>query len=510
MKRSGKLTKFICSALLLGTAAALGCPGASVSGISPRILANEAASTPQPAGGTKATDGSDTTGSEPPGTAENENSTGNVAAPRETAFHPETYPALDIPFVRLYENNGSGRSVILQDASGAGEGIALPACSFNRIGYVFRGWGLEDSGTSAAYEDQDTVDDPSVTRLFALWEPQMYLIRFDGNGADHGEMDVQAANYDTPAVLEDMGFGKKGMRFAGWRLPGGNIVPNGGTVTNLDHGDTFSEKLFTADINHPKNEKYSFKSTQGSVVYEENGHLYLLAASILNDGAYNRGDLSHYETVLNKYDLDTGEAVKRVRNLAFDHGNSICYNPDNGHFYIAEGGQCEGYPSGIMELDKDLNEVREYSIPGLTHIWAIAYNDHKYYVIGRNNGSRNSFCTLNENMQTLSVTPADDYYTNFSSQGIAADDKFIYAVSAGFTTYEWHSKQRINVFTHDGDYVGVWSLDIEDEAEDLSVIGGIAYITTNDKDEAGKHWTSLYRTKLPSVTLTAQWEKAGK
>jgi hypothetical protein len=105
-------------------------------------------------------------------------------------------------------------------------------------------------------------------------------------------------------------------------------------------------------------------------------------------------------------------------------------------------------------------------------------------------------------MQTLSITEVDNYYTNFSSQGIAADENFIYAISAGFKTYEWRSKQRINVFTHDGTYVGVWTFDIPEEAEDITVLDGCAYITTNEKNES-----TLYRTRLPETTLTAIWKK---
>ena len=403
--------------------------------------------------------------------------------------------------VTFHANGGTGEMDAAVLEAGKDK---LPACTFTRYGYVFRGWMTNPAGTVCEYEDQETYpEDAGSMTLYALWEPQMYIIHYEGNGALLGDMADSYGIYDKKTTLSGNLFTNPGHKFNGWiDTNTGNFYSNLASVRNLHSGNTYCRSVLTVNAGKPENTKYSFKSTQGSCVYEENGTTYLVTAASINDSAYNNGDLSHYETILTKYDLSTGRAVKAVRNLAFDHGNGICYNPNNGHLYIAEGGTCKGYPSGVMELDESLNEVREYNFPLLTHIWAIAYADHHFYLIGRNDDSRNSFCVLNDDMETLSITPVDEYYAqNFSSQGIATDGSFIYAVSAGFKAYDWKSKQRINVFTTEGKYIGVWTIDIPYEAEDLTIVGPYAYITTNEKEKC-----TLYRTRIPAVTLTATWK----
>lgn len=402
--------------------------------------------------------------------------------------------------IRFNANGGTGT---MKSVDISGGKVTLPANEFRRYGYIFRGWATSAEAVSADYDEKAVIKSPSSMTLYALWEPQMYIIHFDGSGETSGEMDDIYALYDQKTKLPQNQFYKKGYRLKGWKDESGNLILNLGTVRNLDSGNTYSRKIITVDAGKPENSKYTFRSTQGSVVFGENGKQYLVTAAGINDESYYDGDLSHYETVLTQYDLSTGKVVKRARNLAFDHGNGICYNPDNGHFYIAEGGSLEDYPGGVLEVDHNFKKVKEWNFPLLTNIWAIAYEDHHFYVIGRNEGSRNSFCVLNDEMKTLSITEADQYYTqHFSSQGIAADANFIYAVSAGFQAYEWKTKQRINVFTHEGDYIGAWTLDIPNEAEDVTVIDGTAYITTNEKKKA-----TLYETELPSVTLRAVWTK---
>ena len=396
-------------------------------------------------------------------------------------------------------NGGTGEmdSYVLENGEGT-----LPACEFSRYGYVFRGWMTDPDGTRADYEELGEVSGLSSMTLYALWEPQMYIIHYDANGAELGSMEDSYGIYDEVTTLSTNTYTMPGHRFSQWIDSNtGTFYGNEDEVTNLHSGNTYSRAVITVDAGEPEDTSYSFKSTQGSCVYEEDGVLYLVTAASINDDAYYDGDLTHYETVLTRYNLETGEVVAQARNLPFDHGNGICYNDSNGHIYIAEGGTLSSYPSGVMEVDENLNYVAEYNFPLLTHIWAIAYADGHFYLIGRNDDSRNSFCVLNEDMQTLSITAVDDYYTNFSSQGIACDGSFIYAVSAGFSTYEWKSRQRINVFSTEGGYLGVWTIDIPYEAEDITVLGPYAYISTNEGAQS-----TLYRTRIPAVTLTATWK----
>ena len=398
--------------------------------------------------------------------------------------------------------SANGVTGTMEDVTTSASSDTLPACRYTRYGYIFRGWVTDLSHETPDYDDQAEVPTDENLTLYALWEPQLYIVHFDANGGLGSMSDIYGI-YNEPLTLPKSTFTTTKFLFNGWiDTSTGARYADGGTVENLKSGSTYSRKILTVDAGKPKNTKYSFQSTQGSCVYDEDGTRYLVTAASINDRAYYKGNLSHYETVLTKYDLSTGEVVARARNLDFDHGNGICYSPESGHLYIAEGGTLDGYPSGVMEVDQNLKEVKHYTFPLLNNIWAIAYADHHFYLIGKNENSRNSLCVLNDDMQTLSITELDNYYTNFSSQGIAADANFIYALIAGFKTYEWKSKQRINVFTHDGTYVGVWTFDIPEEAEDITVVDQYAYITTNEKNES-----TLYRTRLPETTLTAIWKK---
>lgn len=408
---------------------------------------------------------------------------------------PQSFPAAGIS-----ESSASAESG--PDASASSR--KLSACTFTRYGYIFRGWMTAPDGTECEYEDQEELpESASSMRLYALWEPQMYIIHYEGGGAPLGTMEDSYAIYDQPSKLSQNLYVRPGHLLDRWiDTNTGRFYEDRQEVLNLHSGNTCSRAVLTVDVGRPLNTQYSFKSTQGSCVYEKDGIDILVTAASINDSAYNSGDLSHYETILTQYDMHTGEVLRQVRNLPFDHGNGICYNPDNGHLYIAEGGSKAGYPSGVMELDGNLQEVQEYNFPLLTHIWGIAYADSHFYLIGRNDGSRNSLCVLNSDMQTLSITPVDEYYTqNFSSQGIASDGTFLYAVSAGFRSYDWKSRQRINVFSTDGTYLGVWTIDIPYEAEDLTIVGPYAYITTNEGSRC-----TLYRTRIPAVTLHALWK----
>lgn len=400
--------------------------------------------------------------------------------------------------VHFDANGGSGS---MDDAS-LSDGDALPVSTFSRYGYIFRGWSLDPDAKQATYHDQGTLPTGGDQTLYAVWEPQLYIIHFDGSGVTSESAQDMYAYYGTPVSLEKNHFFRQGHRFLGWiDTATGTRYSNQQNVLNLQSGSTFSTKIRTVDNGKPKNKKYTFRSTQGSCVYTKDGSRYLLEAAIVNDGAYNKGDLSHYENILNKFNLDTGELVASVRGLAFDHGNSICYCPDNDHIYIAEGGAKEGYPSGVMELDSNLKFVREYNFPLLTHIWAISYSDGYFYVIGRNDDSRNSFCILNQDMKTLSITAVDDYYATYSSQGIAADESFIYAVSAGFKTYDWKNRQRISVFSHKGEYLGVFTIDIPEEVEDISLDGDYMYLSTNEHAQS-----TIYQARIPKETLHAIWD----
>jgi|GEM_PF-6299563 len=92
--------------------------------------------------------------------------------------------------------------------------LTLNENNFRLTGYTFRGWSTT-SGGEKEYDDEatlttdlSTTNDATVT-LYAVWEPNGYWVRFNGNGSTSGTMDDQRFTYDTPQDLTVNAFKKK-------------------------------------------------------------------------------------------------------------------------------------------------------------------------------------------------------------------------------------------------------------------------------------------------------------
>ncbi len=384
----------------------------------------------------------------------------------------------------------------------------LPANKYTRTGYRFRGWNTSSDGTGVGYADQGSVMYTGVDnlKLYASWEPQVFKISFDGNGATSGSMNDQLISYDQTTSLRANAYTKDGYTFAGWVDNSGNVYANGQAVSNLRKCNMRSTKLKTISAGKPSvYTNYSFKSVQGSTVFTQNSHRYVVFAASINDASYYAGDLSHYETNLVKYDLTAGKTVAQVHNLWFDHGNALCYNTDNGHIYIAEGGTRPGYASDIMEVDSNLNYVTTHHIEGVKNVYAIAYYNGAYYVMGKNDNGKACFFLVNYNFEIAGWKDVSaNYQQGYCIQGMTVDGNFIYALTACFDAYNWKGNQKVNVFTMSGDYAGTWSIDISKEVEDISIdpSTGKIYVSTNEGSK-----TTVYETVFPNVTLHASWVK---
>lgn len=82
-----------------------------------------------------------------------------------------------------------------------------------REGYTFKGWYLDEEFTTKLASITDkTVGD---LKLYAMWTPIMYTIKFDANGGT-GKTAQMALDYDEAGNLTANGFAKKGYVFAGW------------------------------------------------------------------------------------------------------------------------------------------------------------------------------------------------------------------------------------------------------------------------------------------------------
>lgn len=133
-------------------------------------------------------------------------------------------------------NGGYGR---MSDWIGSliGGGI-LPQNKFKRDGYHFAGWSLLPDGeffvNDCAIVSGLTTADGAEKTLYAVWQPNHYVIRFNSNGGS-GRMSDMDAVYDFQTALPANTFVRDGFAFAGWTREGDGKVEfqDKGSVNNL-------------------------------------------------------------------------------------------------------------------------------------------------------------------------------------------------------------------------------------------------------------------------------------
>ncbi len=117
-----------------------------------------------------------------------------------------------------YDSNVEPGSVDTMSVS-YDENIYLKKNTYTREGYTFKGWSTKPDG-KVEYEDHANVKNLSTqgaVRLYALWEPNQYTVRFKSSGGA-GEMDAVDAAYDEMFNLPVNSFEKEGNHFEGWAL----------------------------------------------------------------------------------------------------------------------------------------------------------------------------------------------------------------------------------------------------------------------------------------------------
>ena len=85
-----------------------------------------------------------------------------------------------------------------------------------------------------------SVSIASRVTLYALWEPKMYIVHFDKNGADYGKMPDTYALYDDSVDPGENMFLRFGYNFAGWEDEQGNKYGISEAIPTLSDGDTES------------------------------------------------------------------------------------------------------------------------------------------------------------------------------------------------------------------------------------------------------------------------------
>lgn len=97
------------------------------------------------------------------------------------------------------------------------EDYPIPACGFTRKGYVFAHWSC-DGKILEGVAMRNLTDSADEVTVYAHWTPITYQLKYDGNGADSGEMASQTVTYDESFYLEPIGYAKNGYEFAYYQI----------------------------------------------------------------------------------------------------------------------------------------------------------------------------------------------------------------------------------------------------------------------------------------------------
>ncbi len=431
----------------------------------------------------------------------------------ETPPPPKTY-------VVHYDPNG-GEGDMPSTTFTEGGDMKLDRCTFIREGYTFEGWDTspEGDGTRLADgADASAVMSDGLT-LYAQWGSQIYLLRYSSGVPEKsdspatGTMQSQLVVHDAEVMLKDCEFSRKGYTPKCWVDQSGVQHAFGETGVNFsEQTDTTSWELATIEANPPE-QGYEGKWTcQGSVVFKgDDGSLCAAMAFFYTSDEYSHGNLDAYDSVVKVVNLDTGQELKSANGLMIEHGNDIAYRPDNGHFYIAQGGLHEGTPDGIVELDENLHEVRTVTPEGTNHIWNLSYSNGRFYGIanvsgtsfagGNPEGETSDLIVLDKDLNLLETYTVDYSLQGFSGQGMVCDGSFLYSILVNFGEHEAATKQRLAIFSLDGESRGSMRIDINAEVESASTVDGRMYFSINGGERG-----VIYGTDLPSSTMSVVWE----
>ena len=135
-----------------------------------------------------------------------------------------------------YDGNGATGGSMSPHSIIEGATDTLHLNQYTRTGYTFAGWALNPGG-SALYIDGDnyTMGTANAT-IYAKWNPIVYTISYNGNGATSGMTVNSTHSYDVAKTLNNNGYSRTGYSFLGWATSSSATVPqyaNQQSVVNL-------------------------------------------------------------------------------------------------------------------------------------------------------------------------------------------------------------------------------------------------------------------------------------
>lgn len=249
--------------------------------------------------------------------------------------------------------------------------------------------------------------------------------------------------------------------------------------TILNSTDTFIAK---ASIIGPISRIGNYKTMQGGCAIGEYGYYALINTVDFPESAV--------EGIIVKYDLATGKEVGRSKSIVMDHANDITYVPETNELYVVS---CYVDSRRINILDADTLEFkgRKSLTGGSDGCYALEYNPlRQQFVSGCGRVNMNIY---DKNLEHVRFVPGKS--TTLVTQGICADDKYIYHVLYSTKSNEKEPDHVIFVFDWEGNFVSNVRLTIPKayEPENISLVGDTFYIACNNAD-----WTGglLFKAKL--------------
>lgn len=103
------------------------------------------------------------------------------------------------------------------------QSVQIPRDKPQRKGYQFVGWTAEPESTQVYCKPGDTYRIPNHNQtLYAIWQPDSYEIRFEGNVPEQdvdpviGKMSAMTAYYETDVTIPFCQWKRRGYEFTGW------------------------------------------------------------------------------------------------------------------------------------------------------------------------------------------------------------------------------------------------------------------------------------------------------
>ena len=313
------------------------------------------------------------------------------------------------------------------------------------------------------------------------YEPYSYEIKFDGNGADEGEMESISATYDEEYTLTANAFTREGYTFTGWNTEAdgsGTSYEDGATVSNLTttDGDTVTlyaqweeyEYIITVT-------EYTGDTLEAECSYEDGTIiLYVVDANSWEQLYVATGDTFSLSEILTGLSQEGRTYTPETLFLSFEASHTGGSNAKPRASAVAVATTEEPYwynitPDELGEAET-LEASAEYGSVSLDGT-LIFSSEQALFV----------------HAQLALMVGRCDYTIAFDGNG--ADEGEMEAISA---TYDEEYTLTTNAFTRKGYTFTGWNTEADGS--------GTSY-------EDGEIVSNLTTTDGDTVTLYAQWEK---